>query len=90
MERYYNKTSASDSKNFLDKLDNSDYLDSLPWDPDERKKISQYLPNQKDEVRWNYLTRGLCQPYGHVFQKKKFGTAMSRFNPSWLRSIVIG
>ncbi|RID49995.1 LOW QUALITY PROTEIN: hypothetical protein BRARA_H00754 [Brassica rapa] len=83
MERYYNKTSASDSKRNLDKLDNSDDLDSLPWDPAERKKISQYLPNQKDEVRRKYLTRGPCQPYGHVFQKKKFGTAMRRFNPAW-------
>ncbi|XP_048594755.1 zinc finger MYM-type protein 1-like [Brassica napus] len=83
MERYYNKTSASDSKRNLDKLDNSDDLDSLPWDPAERKKISQYLPNQKDEVRRKYLTRGPCQPYGHVFQKKKFGTTMRRFNPAW-------
>lgn len=40
MERYYDKISASGSKRNLDKLDNADDLDSLPWDPAERKKIS--------------------------------------------------
>ncbi|RID52902.1 hypothetical protein BRARA_G00332 [Brassica rapa] len=60
-----------------------DDLNGLPWDPAERKKMSQYLPNQRDEVRQKYLTRGPCQPYGHVFQKKKFGRAARRFNPAW-------
>ncbi|XP_013729948.2 zinc finger MYM-type protein 1-like [Brassica napus] len=45
--------------------------------------MSQYLPNQRDEVRRKYLTRGPCQPYGHVFQKKKIGRAARRFNPAW-------
>lgn len=70
MERYYNKTSASDSKRNLDKLDNSDDLDALPWDPAERKKISQYFPNQRDEVRRKYLTRGPCQPRVMFFKRR--------------------
>ncbi|XP_019093410.1 PREDICTED: uncharacterized protein LOC104754107 [Camelina sativa] len=44
-------------------------LDDLPWDPAKRKRIISYHPNQRDEVRRKYLTRGPCQPRGHLWRK---------------------
>ena len=35
---------------------------ALPADPAERKPISSYHPNERDEVRRAYLQRGPCQP----------------------------
>ncbi|KAL9677802.1 hypothetical protein QQ045_015638 [Rhodiola kirilowii] len=58
-------------------------LDDLPWDPAERKKITQYHPNQRDEVRRKYLIRGPCQPRGHAFPRKRMGRLSRRFNPEW-------
>lgn len=58
-------------------------LDSLPTDPGLRKKISDYHPNDRDEIRRVYLQRGPCQPRGHKFPQKKFGNVFRRFNPTW-------
>ncbi|KAL9661194.1 hypothetical protein QQ045_026016 [Rhodiola kirilowii] len=58
-------------------------LDDLPWDPAEREKITQYHPNQRDEVRRKYLIRGPCQPRGHAFPRKRIGQLSRRFNPEW-------
>ena len=58
-------------------------LDSLPWDPAERKRILEYHPNQRDEIRRKYLIRGPCQPRGHDFPQKMIGKKLRRFNPVW-------
>ncbi|KAJ9543570.1 hypothetical protein OSB04_023277 [Centaurea solstitialis] len=55
-------------------------MNDLPWDPSERKRISEYHPNQIDEIRRKYLIRGPCQPRGHDFPKKPNGR---RFSPTW-------
>jgi len=54
-------------------------LNDLPSDPSERKKITAYHPNQRDEIRRKYLIRGPCQPRGHDFPKTKG----RRFCPAW-------
>lgn len=64
MERYYKRT-TSDSKSNLDDLDD------LPWDPAERKKILDYHPNQRDEVRRKYLTRGHVNLMVILLRKKR-------------------
>ncbi|ESQ28986.1 hypothetical protein EUTSA_v10024135mg [Eutrema salsugineum] len=58
-------------------------LDDLPWDPAKQKKILEYHPNKRDEVRRKYLERGPCKPYGHNFPKKMIGKSLRRFNPAW-------
>ena len=44
-------------------------LKDLPSDPADRKRISEYHHNERDEVRRKYLTKGPCQPRGHDFPK---------------------
>ncbi|KAL6582954.1 hypothetical protein OROMI_005032 [Orobanche minor] len=58
-------------------------LDNLPWDPSERKRILEYHPNQRDEIRRKYLIKGPCQPRGHDFPRKMIGNKGRRFCPSW-------
>ncbi|XP_048599290.1 zinc finger MYM-type protein 1-like isoform X1 [Brassica napus] len=60
-----------------------DELEKLPYDPGERKRISEYPLNQRDEVIRKYLIRGPCQPRGHEFPKTLFTNKLRRFNPSW-------
>ncbi|KAI3702819.1 hypothetical protein L6452_28571 [Arctium lappa] len=58
-------------------------LNDLPWDPSERKRISEYHPNLRDEVRRKYLIRGPCQPRDHDFPRKMIGKNGRRFCPTW-------
>ena len=58
-------------------------LENLPSDPAERKSIKEYHPNERDEVRRKYLTKGPCQPRGHDFPKTLKGHKLRRFNPAW-------
>ncbi|XP_010412600.1 PREDICTED: uncharacterized protein LOC104698923 [Camelina sativa] len=55
-------------------------LDDLPWDPAKRKRIISYHPNQRDEVRRKYLTRGPCQPRGHRFKQTAIGGGLQGLN----------
>ncbi|KAJ9558142.1 hypothetical protein OSB04_012756 [Centaurea solstitialis] len=54
-------------------------LNDLPRDPSERKKITEYHPNQIDKIRQKYLIRGPFQPRGHDFPRTKG----RHFCPSW-------
>ncbi|CAM9000202.1 unnamed protein product [Rhodiola kirilowii] len=58
-------------------------LNDLPWDPADRKKIREYHPNQRDEIRRKYLLRGPCQPRGHSFPQKLIAGSLRRFNVEW-------
>ncbi|ESQ30571.1 hypothetical protein EUTSA_v10012261mg [Eutrema salsugineum] len=49
-----------------------DDLPDLPSDPADRKKISEYHPNQRNEVIRSYLNRGPL-----------IGGVLRRFNPAW-------
>lgn len=64
-------------------------LDDLPWDPADRKKISEYPSNQRDEVIRRYLIRGPCQPRGHIFKQKMISGVVRRFNPAWFDQYVV-
>ena len=80
MERFLKrKTSTSDSNDLPTEV----VLNNLPSDPSERKRILQYHPNQRDEVRRKYLIKGQCQPRGHDFPKRTIGNKTRRFNPAW-------
>lgn len=58
-------------------------LNNLPWDPSERKRISEYPPNLRDKIRREYLIKGPCQPRIHTFPWKVIGNKKRRFNPAW-------
>lgn len=58
-------------------------LDSLPADPMERIPIRDYHPNERDEIRKEYLRRGPYQPRYHKFPQRDFSDLKRRFNPKW-------
>ncbi|KAJ9557377.1 hypothetical protein OSB04_011991 [Centaurea solstitialis] len=68
---------------FTSKIPREVDLDDLPSDPTERKKILEFHPNQRDEVRRKYLLKGTCQPRGHDFPRRMIGNKGRRFNPTW-------
>ncbi|XP_050379679.1 uncharacterized protein LOC126797032 [Argentina anserina] len=47
-------------------------LENLPSDPARRKRILDYDPNIRDQVRRHYLLKGPCQPRNHKFPKKRY------------------
>ncbi|KAL9293277.1 putative transcription factor and/or regulators TTF-type(Zn) family [Arabidopsis thaliana] len=53
-------------------------LNELPSDPAKRKIILSYHPNQRDEVRREYLIRGPCQPRGHKFKQIAIGKVVEK------------
>ena len=65
-------------------------INALPSDPVDRKPISSYHPDDREEVRRAYLQRGPCQPRNHAFPQSKMSNYMRRFNESGLRHILIG
>ncbi|GJW75930.1 hypothetical protein Tco_0135300 [Tanacetum coccineum] len=58
-------------------------LDDLPADPMERKRISNYNPNDREKVRRAYLLRGPYQPTGHKFPSKVIGRKKRKFIVKW-------
>ncbi|XP_009775300.1 uncharacterized protein LOC142161696 [Nicotiana tabacum] len=58
-------------------------LDSLLTDPKERIPIRDYHPNERDEIKREYLRRGPCQPRHHKFPQRDFSGLKRRFNPKW-------
>ncbi|XP_076937814.1 uncharacterized protein LOC143605674 [Bidens hawaiensis] len=55
-------------------------LDNLPWDPVDKIKISNYHPNQRDEIRRKYWLKGPCQPHDHEFPKTIDTIGIGNFN----------
>ncbi|XP_071687723.1 uncharacterized protein [Rutidosis leptorrhynchoides] len=58
-------------------------ITDLPWDPADRKKILDYDPNQRDEIRRLYMQRGPCQPRGNLFPTKTVCSKDRRFVVTW-------
>ena len=65
-------------------------LENLPSYPGLRQKISSYHPNDHDEIRRYYLTKGLCQLVLHDYPVSYFSEKPRRFrselyvNRKWL------
>ncbi|KAM5585528.1 zinc finger MYM-type protein 1-like [Rosa sericea] len=93
MKRYFKKVSrpeetSSSTKNNVDsessKKDELEaILDNLPSDPARRKRILDYDPNIRDQVRRRYLLKGPCQPRNHEFPQTLLSGTKRRFVPSW-------
>ena len=58
-------------------------LENLLSDPGLRQKISSYHPNNHDEIRRHYLTKGPCQPVLHDFPVSYFSEKPYRFRSDW-------
>ncbi|KAK9994738.1 hypothetical protein SO802_024441 [Lithocarpus litseifolius] len=58
---------------------------NLPMDPGLRIKISDYHPNERDQIRRHYLQNKACQPVNHDFPQCQFGKTKRRFNPVWFK-----
>ena len=63
-------------------------LDELPYDPVDRKRITEYTKNPKkqDEIRRRYLTRGPYRPPPNFeYPYRDIGSDRRRFNPEWFK-----
>ena len=58
-------------------------LENLPLNPELQQKISYYHPNNHDEIRRHYLTKGLCQPVLHDYPVSYFSEKPCRFRSEW-------
>ncbi|KAF8393116.1 hypothetical protein HHK36_021357 [Tetracentron sinense] len=96
MDKYFKRKAMTDLQPPILKNDNHDQvqptsksiqpevnLTDLPADPGLRIRISNYNPNDQDEIRRLYLQKGPCQPRNHDFPYTKFGKQLRRFNPAW-------
>ena len=70
--------SSSSSKRILVDFN----LENLPSDPRLREKISSYHPNNHDEIRRYYLTKGPCQP-PYDYPLSYFSGKSRRFRYGW-------
>ncbi|XP_078158926.1 uncharacterized protein LOC144554484 [Carex rostrata] len=56
-----------------------------PDDPAFQPKITEYPPNDRDEVRRYYLQKGPSQPKTVDFKQVEMSGLMCKFNPSWFK-----
>ncbi|KAL4600609.1 hypothetical protein ACB092_11G211400 [Castanea dentata] len=70
------------SVRFLPHRSNTMPCENLPSDPGLRQKISSYHPNNHDEIRRHYLTKGPCQ-FVHDFPVSKFSGKPCQFRSDW-------
>jgi hypothetical protein len=62
-------------------------LANLPRDSCLRKKICDYHPSDKDQIRRTYLQIRACQSFEHDFPKKEIGKTMRHFNQHGSKNI---
>ncbi|XP_056690088.1 uncharacterized protein [Spinacia oleracea] len=58
-------------------------INSISYDPGQRKRITDYHPDDQDAVRRAYIQRKVIQPRDHNFQQRFVRGGMRRFNPDW-------
>ncbi|XP_027062714.1 uncharacterized protein [Coffea arabica] len=63
-------------------------LNDIVSDPGLRKSVEKFDISLRDHVRREYLTRGTCQPIGHMYPKTSFGKQHRSFQDSWYQKFV--
>ena len=58
-------------------------LENLPSDLGLLQKILSYHPNNHDEIRRHYLTKGPCQPVLYDFPVSHFFEKPRQFRSDW-------
>ena len=90
MKKYFKRKSKLELQPSTKRVDNSSKQDrvkinliDLPSDPGLRSWITDYHPNDQDQVRRAYAQRGARQPKEHIFPYKTYGAKDRRFNKGW-------
>ena len=80
MEKYFKRKSELELSPSTKRVDNSSKQDrveinlvDLPSDSGLRLRITDYHPNDRDQVRRAYAQRGARQPKEHIFPYKTYG-----------------
>ncbi|XP_057464010.1 uncharacterized protein LOC130753866 [Actinidia eriantha] len=60
-------------------------LNNLPSDPGLRPKISDYHPNDQEEIRRAYIQKGPCQPIMKEFPQREISGVLRRFQSDWYK-----
>ncbi|XP_048494617.1 uncharacterized protein LOC125494828 [Beta vulgaris subsp. vulgaris] len=76
------ETQAPNEQQRLIEVDATD----LPQDPGKRKRIVDFHPDDKDNVRRVYGGRKLYQPENHEFPFRPFGQKNRRLNKKWFET----
>ena len=90
MEKYFKRKSELELSPSTKRVDNSSKQDrveinlvDLPSDSGLRLRITNYHPNDRDQVRRAYAQRGARQPKEHIFPYKTYGAKDRQFNKGW-------
>jgi hypothetical protein len=57
--------------------------EEIEFDPDKRRSIDEYPPNQRDMVRRKYLANGPCQPHTDDYPATEICGRDRRFVSDW-------
>ncbi|XP_042055756.1 zinc finger MYM-type protein 1-like [Salvia splendens] len=95
MERFFKKKRrdefSSPSEPIVEAMENQPRrevglnLNDIVGDPGKRKPIEEFDVSIRDRVRREYLNMGPCQPIGHKYEKKKYGTQERSFQDIWFK-----
>ena len=91
MEKYFKRKSELELPPSTKRVDNSSLkkdqveinLANLPSDPGLRPRITDYHPNDQDQVCKTYAQRGARQLKEHIFPYKTYGAKDRRINNGW-------
>jgi hypothetical protein len=90
IKKYFKRKSELELSPSTKRVDNSSKqsrveinLADLPSDPGLRPRITDYHPNDRDQVRRAYAQRGAHQPKEYIFPDKTYGAKDRRFNKCW-------
>ncbi|KAK1373634.1 hypothetical protein POM88_029827 [Heracleum sosnowskyi] len=59
--------------------------DTIVSDPGSRKQIKEYDVGIRDRIRREYISKGVCQPFGHNFPKTTYGKSTRTFRDKWFK-----
>ncbi|XP_047257914.1 zinc finger MYM-type protein 1-like [Capsicum annuum] len=83
MDRYFSPQPSSSFKDNSPRLIEEFDVNSLKFDPGERKSIHEYHSTIRDQVRRHYIQQGPCQSILSQFPQTRIGMKMRQFNSTW-------
>ena len=84
-----NANTLSENVELMSNLDEIEVNhDDIVSDPRLCKPIESFNVNIRDRIRREYTSKGLCQPYNHIFRKKKYGKDNRSFRDAWFKDNI--